>query len=124
MDCSPRQLGYLAAITMEQGVPGASLRRPSQCEPPLECLYGLLDELRGGEQLQAIAVGVPGPFDRETWSRIFGWNASRSSSGRSATSFATSGSESRGYCTAAATEGNRRETVLRWTATSRKPACS
>ena len=54
----------LAAAAGEDRRPGPALRRATPAERPLETLVEMLDELRRGEKLAALALAVPGPFDR------------------------------------------------------------
>lgn len=55
----------LLAAVAGAGPPGAAVRRatPSVVDP-IGTVAGLLDEARAGRHLEAIAVSVPGPFDR------------------------------------------------------------
>lgn len=54
----------LAAATTDEGRPGAALRRRTPPAEPLETIGAMLDEVRRGRPLEAIALAVPGPFDR------------------------------------------------------------
>jgi glucokinase len=61
----------LAATAAAGGAPGAAsigaaVRRPTpRAGDMVETLAGMLDEVRDGRPLEAIAAAVPGPFDRE-----------------------------------------------------------
>jgi glucokinase len=54
----------LASATGEDGRPGAPLVRPTPATDPGAFLGALLDGVRRGDRLEAIAVSTPGPFDR------------------------------------------------------------
>jgi glucokinase len=55
----------LASVTGEDGRPGPHIVRPTPREgDPIETLAGMLDDVRDGRPLDAIAMAVPGPFDR------------------------------------------------------------
>ena len=55
----------LASVTGPDGQPGEHIVRPTPRDgDPIETLAGMLDEVRGGQRLDAIAMAVPGPFDR------------------------------------------------------------
>jgi glucokinase len=54
----------LAAVAGSERRPGPSLRRPTPDAAPLETLVDMLDDVRCGASLDAIALAVPGPFDR------------------------------------------------------------
>ncbi|MFN2569199.1 MAG: ROK family protein [Candidatus Dormibacteria bacterium] len=60
----------LAAAAPHGGPPGAARRRPTPREAPLEVVCAMLDELRGGRELEGIGLAVPGPFDRDQGSLI------------------------------------------------------
>lgn len=56
----------LASVAPENGLPGRPLiRRTSEGGDPAAFLAELLDEVRDGAPLTALAVATPGPFDRE-----------------------------------------------------------
>jgi predicted NBD/HSP70 family sugar kinase len=56
----------LVGVTGEDGLPApALLRATPRAGDPGSFLTGLLDEVRSGASLEAIAVATPGPFDRE-----------------------------------------------------------
>ncbi len=55
----------LASVTGAGGLPGPPLVRPTPTGgDPGDFLAGMLDEVRGGTLLEAVAVSTPGPFDR------------------------------------------------------------
>jgi glucokinase len=54
----------LAAVAADDLRPGPALRRATPPEDPIGTLAAMLDEVRDGAPLQAIAVASPGPFDR------------------------------------------------------------
>jgi glucokinase len=54
----------LAAVAGDDRRPGATVRRATRAERPVETLVEMLDEARRGEPLEGIALAVPGPFDR------------------------------------------------------------
>jgi glucokinase len=54
----------LAAVAGSDRRPGPAVRRPTPAARPLETLIEMLDEARGGEPLDGLALAVPGPFDR------------------------------------------------------------
>lgn len=55
----------LASVTGSDGRPGPHIVRPTPREgDPAAFLAGMLDEVRHGEPLEAIAMAVPGPFER------------------------------------------------------------
>lgn len=54
----------LASATGPDGRPGQHIIRPTSHDDPVGQLRSLLDEVRRGEPLEAIAMAVPGPFDR------------------------------------------------------------
>lgn len=54
----------LAAVAGADRRPGPAVRRPTPAEAPLGTLTAMLDEARGTEPLEGIALAVPGPFDR------------------------------------------------------------
>jgi predicted NBD/HSP70 family sugar kinase len=57
----------LASVTGEDGRPGPPLVRPTPSHgDPGRFLTGMLDEVRHGQDLEAIAVATPGPFDRRS----------------------------------------------------------
>jgi glucokinase len=56
----------LVSVTGDLGRPGPPLVRPTPTgDDPGDFLAGMLDSVRGGSGLEAIAVSTPGPFDRE-----------------------------------------------------------
>jgi glucokinase len=55
----------LAAVAGDDLRPGAAERRATPSTDPIGTLVAMLDEVRAGASLQAIAVATPGPFDRE-----------------------------------------------------------
>lgn len=55
----------LAAVAGDDLRPGPPVRRGTPDRDPVETLAAMLDEVRDGAPLQAIAVASPGPFDRE-----------------------------------------------------------
>ncbi|MGO8686402.1 MAG: ROK family protein [Candidatus Dormibacteria bacterium] len=56
----------LASVTGDLGTPGEPLVRPTpRAGDPGQFLAGMLDTVRGGSELEAVAVSTPGPFDRE-----------------------------------------------------------
>jgi len=56
----------LASVTGGDALPQAPLIRPTPPEAdPAAFLISLLDSVRGGSGLEAVAVSTPGPFDRE-----------------------------------------------------------
>jgi predicted NBD/HSP70 family sugar kinase len=56
----------LASVTGADGLPGPALLRPTPPDAaPAAFLGAMLDEVRSGSPLAAIAVATPGPFDRE-----------------------------------------------------------
>jgi glucokinase len=54
----------LAAVAGDDRRPGPAVRRATPVDRPVETLMEMLDEARGGEPLQGLALAVPGPFDR------------------------------------------------------------
>jgi glucokinase len=55
----------LVAVTAADGAIGRSVRRPTpRTGDMVAALVEMLDEVRDGEPLEAIAAAVPGPFDR------------------------------------------------------------
>ncbi len=60
----------LAAVAGDDRRPGPAVRRPTPAERPLETLVEMLDEARGGEALEGLALAVPGPFDRSRGSLV------------------------------------------------------
>ncbi|MDB5066927.1 MAG: hypothetical protein JWM18_3361 [Chloroflexi bacterium] len=54
----------LAAVAGDDRRPGPAVRRPTPAERPVDTLMEMLDEVRGDEQLEGLALAVPGPFDR------------------------------------------------------------
>jgi glucokinase len=54
----------LAAVAGDGRRPGPAVRRATPAERPLETLVEMLDEARRGKPLAAVALAVPGPFDR------------------------------------------------------------
>lgn len=55
----------LASVTRDSGRPGPALLRPTPRQAdPADFLAEILDDLRAGEELEAVAVSTPGPFDR------------------------------------------------------------
>jgi glucokinase len=54
----------LAAVAGDDRRPGPAVRRGTPGERPVEALVDMLDEARRGEPLTALALAVPGPFDR------------------------------------------------------------
>ncbi|HXA29755.1 MAG TPA: ROK family protein [Candidatus Angelobacter sp.] len=55
----------LAAVAGGDLRPQRTVRRATPPDDPIATLSAMLDEARGGEGLDAIAVATPGPFDRE-----------------------------------------------------------
>ncbi|MGP8161112.1 MAG: ROK family protein [Candidatus Dormibacteria bacterium] len=56
----------LACVTGDDGLPGpAEVRPTSTAGDPGGFLAEMLDSVRGGARLEAVAVSTPGPFDRE-----------------------------------------------------------
>jgi len=56
----------LASVTGERGLPGTPIVLPTPTGgDPGGFLSAMLDSVRGGSGLEAIAVATPGPFDRE-----------------------------------------------------------
>ena len=56
----------LVSVTGERGLPGTPIVRPTPTGgDPGGFLSEMLDSVRGGGGLEAIAVATPGPFDRE-----------------------------------------------------------
>ncbi|HET9050072.1 MAG TPA: ROK family protein, partial [Candidatus Dormibacteraeota bacterium] len=53
----------LAAIELGDGRLGPLLRRRTPDGDPIGALGSMLDEVRGGRPLEAVAIAVPGPFD-------------------------------------------------------------
>ncbi len=54
----------LASVAPRGGTHGPALRRATPRENPIATLIDMLDEVRDGRSLSAIAMAVPGPFDR------------------------------------------------------------
>ena len=56
----------LVSVTGDAGTPGDPLLRPTPRRgDPGEFLAEMLDSVRGGSDLEAVAISTPGPFDRE-----------------------------------------------------------
>ena len=55
----------LAALAGDDLRPGPALRRATPQSDPIATLAAMLDEVRAGAPLRAIAVATPGPFDRD-----------------------------------------------------------
>ena len=55
----------LAAVSPDGETVGPAVRRSTPQQQPLETLRAMLDEVRGGSDLDGIAMAVPGPFDRD-----------------------------------------------------------